>query len=168
MVTIIITLFSIILIGGFIFQKIQKKNSIKDGISDFMAWFFYELGWRPAMDHTLILTFEEAELWLKKLESIIHEPDLQGCLTNDFNGLLVINIDFLSFTPILTEKSKLEKQCAIARSLSSFYRIYRRVRVNWRTFYFQAFAENYFEIWIPLNEKGSSMIQGLKSKKIKK
>ena len=165
---IIIVILLIILVGGFIFQKIQNKKSIKDGIKDFLTLFAYVLGWRPTVNHNLILTFEEAELWLETLGSLVHEPDLLGCLVDELNGVLVINIDFLSFTSIVAEKSKLNKQRAIARSISTFYRIQRRVRIDWKKVYFQALTNDFFEVWIPLNQKGCSLIQELKAKKIKR
>ncbi len=152
-------LLSVLVVGGFVFMKMSGCKTLREGILDFLKWLSYHfLGWKPQLDYNLYLSYLEIEVWVELLETLVTQPLLTAYVPNEFNGILSITIEFVSFANVLQGKTKKEQQRALAFSLSRCYKKLRGLTVDWRMFFFHSFTTDSFEIWIPLNQDGLATI----------
>lgn len=158
----------IIIVSSFIFAKLNKRSSLLAGSKDFFRWLAYFLGWKPDFNYNLILSYEEASAWVTDLKKLLLDPDLLSCLLNDWDGVLILNIDYFGFSHLIKEKSGIERQRAIVKSLCRFYRKRRNVSVDRGKLFFQSFTDDSFELWIPLNQQGIDLIVQLQKERKQK
>lgn len=158
----------IIIVSSFIFTKLNNRNSLFDGTKDFFRWLAYFLGWKPNCNYNLVLSYEEADKWVSELKKMLLDPDLLACLVNEWDGVLVINVDYISFSYVIKVKSTIERQKAIIRSLSRFYRKQRNISVDRGKLFFQSFTDENFELWVPLNQHGTDLIAKLRKERRQK
>lgn len=148
----------VIIIGSFIFANLNNRGNLLAGMKDFFRWFAYFLAWKPDCNYNLVLSYEEASKWVNDLRKLLLDPDLLGCLLNDWDGVLVLNIDYIGFSYLIKEKSYIERKKAIVRSLCHFYRQQRNISVDRGKLFFQSFTDESFELWIPVNQHGVDLI----------
>lgn len=155
----------IIIVSSFIFAKLNNRSSLLAGMKDFFRWLAYFLGWKSDWNYNLVLSYEEASIWVTDLKKLLLDPDLLSCLLNDWDGVLILNIDYFGFSYLIKEKSGIERQRAIVRSLCRFYRKLRNISIDRGKLFFQSFTDDSFELWIPVNQHGIDLIIKLRKER---
>lgn len=158
----------VIIIGSFIFANLNNRGNLLAGMKDFFRWLAYFLGWKPDFNYNLMLSYDEASTWVTDLKKLLLDPDLLSCLFNDWDGVLILNVDYIGFSYLTKEKSCIERKKAIIRSLCRFYRKQRNVLVDRGQLFFQSFTDDSFELWIPLNQRGIDLIVQLRKERKQK
>lgn len=158
----------VIIIGSFIFAKLNNHSSLFAGTKDFLRWLAYFLGWKPDCNYNLVLSYDEADTWVTDLKKLLLDPDLLGCLVNELDGILILNVDYISFSYLIKDKSDIDREKTIIRSLSRFYRKQRNISVDRGKLFFQSFTDENFELWVPLNQHGIDLIAKLRKERKQK
>lgn len=166
--TTLFLIIAIVIVGSFVFAKLNNRSNLLAGMKDFFCWLAYFLGWKPDFNYNLVLSYEEASTWVTDLKKLLLEPDLLSCLFNDWDGVLVLNIDYIGFSYLIKEKSCIERKKAIIRSLCRFYRKQRNISIDRGKLFFQSFTDDSFELWIPVNQHGIDLIVQLRKERKQK
>lgn len=154
-------------LGAMLFKVLNGRVTIKEGARDFLLYFAEQLGIYGKVDTRFLLSYEELWGWVEMLGDYLILPELSTSYFESMNGVLVISISHNGGKLIFHEKSILDQQRLISQSLVHYIRKTRGYILHRQSLYYQVWQPHFFELWIPLSDRGMRVIGELRHQRRK-
>ena len=157
----------ILFLASILFKYLNQRKSLHEGFIDLLIYCADQFGIRRSVDMRFLLSYEEGLKWMEILADHLIIPYLSNLYFDSNNDVLVIAISHAGWKTSFDQKSVLDQKHVISQSLVHYVRKSRGYQLPRQMIFYNVWQSDYFELWIPLSDRGMRVISELRRQRRK-